>query len=158
MHSRWADEEASVTLDERWDELTDADWAEFAKAWLHELDDSVGAAAVDANPNESCLDQSVVLMNFTARPEHQWRFIRKAVALAESDRALGHIAAGPMEHLLGWHGESFIAQVEHCAAVNPAFARMLTGVCKYKLSDSLWARVQALQGRVRNPLTPDGAA
>ena len=53
-------------------------------------------------------DQSVVMMNFTARPEQQWKFILAAVNHANSDDELGHLAAGPIEHLLGWHGEKFI--------------------------------------------------
>ena len=50
------------------------------------------------------------MMNFTARPEHQWQFILAAVVHA-SDDELGHIAAGPVEHLLGKHGEKYIEKV-----------------------------------------------
>jgi len=97
---------------------------------------------------DSDVGQSVVLMNFTARPEHQWRFIRAAVAQAESDEVLGHIAAGPMEHLLGWHGADYIEAVEAAqAASDPKFARMLVGVLKYKMNDEVWGRVQALKAR-----------
>jgi hypothetical protein len=79
-----------------------------------------------------------------------------SAALADSDHALGYIAAGPLEHLLGWHGESWIAKIEERAAIDPKFARTLTGVWQYRMSDLLWVRVQALQARVSNPLTRDG--
>jgi hypothetical protein len=76
------------------------------------------------------------------------------MAQAESDDELGHIAAGPVEHLLGWNGELFIAQIEQLAAADPKFARMLTGVWKYKIPEAVWARVQAIQASVPDPLRP----
>ena len=61
--------------------------------------------------DDADIGEAVVLMNFTARPESQWEFILAAVAFAESDDELAHIAAGPVEHLLGWH-RSFLERVE----------------------------------------------
>jgi hypothetical protein len=145
-----------VPIDTRWDELTDEDWDAFAGAWLKDLCKPADASAGDTDPDESSVAQSVVMMNFTARAELQWRFILRTVALADSDDALGHIAAGPLEHLLGWHGEEFIAEIEQRAAIDPKLARTLTGVWQYKMSDSVWARVQSLQSQVPNPLTRDG--
>jgi hypothetical protein len=134
-----------MPIDERWPRMTPADWEAFAKAWLAELRGSPAAA-------ESRVGQAVVMMNFTAAPDHQWRFIRAAVAHAESDDQLGHIAAGPLEHLLGWHGEKFIDRVEEQATADAKFARMLTGAWKYMMPDPVWARVQAIQARVPDPL------
>ena len=91
-------------------------------------------------------------MNFTASPESQWSFLVKAVAHAQSEEELGHIAAGPLEHLLGKHGASMIDRVEQLAATDEKFARMLTGAWRYMMSDSVWQRVQAIQARVQNPL------
>jgi hypothetical protein len=93
-------------------------------------------------------------MEFTATPEQQWQFILPAVALAETDDELACIAAGPIEHLLGWHGEKYIEKVERQAATDPQFGRALTGVWKYLIKDEIWARVQALQARVPDPLRP----
>ena len=89
-------------------------------------------------------------MNFTARPEHQWQFILAAVAHA-SDDELGHIAAGPVEHLLGKYGERHIENVEQRAEADPKFARMLAGVWKYMMTDQVWARVEALKARYAVP-------
>lgn len=129
-----------MRIDERWDRLELSDWEGFARAWLAELRGEF------ENP-DSDIGQSVVMMNFTAAPEHQWRFIQAAVAQAESDEELEHVAAGPMEHLMGWHGADYIDAVETQAAVNPKFARMLGGVWKYMMSDEVWGRVQALKER-----------
>src|SRR5215510_2274616 len=84
--------------------------------------------------------------NFTARPEHQLQFIVAAITHA-SDDELDHIAAGPMEHLLGKHGDKYIEKVEQRAEADPRFARMLAGLWKYMMSDHVWARVEALKAK-----------
>lgn len=126
-------------IDERWDRLKPSDWDRFARAWIAEL-------SGEAAESESDVGQSVVMMNFTAKPEHQWQFILAAVAQA-SDEQHGRIAAGPVEHLLGWHGASYIDEVERRAEADPKFARMLSGVWKYRMSDDVWARVEALKAK-----------
>jgi hypothetical protein len=127
-----------MPLDQRWDGLSDEDWSDFARAWIEELrfGDPDGDGGVG---------QSVTQMNFTARPEHQWKLILASISRAESDEELGHIAAGPIEHLLGWHGERYIHNVEKQVEANPKFARAMTGVWKYKMSEEIWARVRAIQ-------------
>lgn len=101
--------------------------------------------------DEPDMQEAVVWMNFTASPDEQWQFICSALGQAESDDELGHIAAGPMEHLLGSHGDS-IARVETRASADRKFARMLTGVSKHTMADDVWARVQAIQASVSEPL------
>jgi hypothetical protein len=91
-------------------------------------------------------------MSFTARPDQQWQFVCSAVGQADSDDELGQIAAGPMEHLLGWHGDEIIARVEARAAADEKFAWMLTGVWKCLMTDEVWARVQAIQARFPDSL------
>ena len=124
---------------ERWDQLSPSDWDEFARSWIADLRGAPTGAERNAG-------QSVVMMNFTARPEHQWQFILAAVAHA-SDEELQHIAAGPLEHLLGKHRATYIEKVEERAAADPKFARMLAGVWKYTMTDDVWARVEALKAR-----------
>lgn len=123
--------------------------ARLAAAWLRELRGEV---------NDRRAGTAVVMMNFTAPPEQQWAFILTSVAQTTTDDELAHVAAGPIEHLLGWHGEAFVDRVEAEAATNPRFARALTGVCKYLIPDAVWARVQALQARVPDPLERRQAA
>jgi hypothetical protein len=136
-----------MPLDEHWDQLKSSDWEAFAHAWMAEL------RGVPESP-DSDVGQSVVMMNFTAGPEHQWQFVRAAISQAESDEELGHIAAGPMEHLMGWHGADYIDAVEAQAASDPKFARMLAGVWKYMMNDEVWRRVQALKARYSGSCGP----
>jgi hypothetical protein len=84
-----------------------SDWDEFARSWIAELS-GVGSES----------QQDV------------------AVAHA-SDEKLGHIAAGPVEHLLGKHGEQYIENVEQRAEADPKF--------------EVWARVEALKARYSVP-------
>ena len=130
-----------MPIDDRWDQLSASDWEAFARSWIAELRDSPTDADDDVG-------QSVVMMNFTAKPEHQWQFILAAITHA-SDEELGHIAAGPVEHLLGKHGENYIEKVEQRAEADPKFARMLAGVWKYMMKDEVWARVEALKAKYR---------
>jgi hypothetical protein len=132
-----------MPIAERWDQLSASDWDAFARSWIAELRGVSSESQRDAG-------QSVVMMNFTAKPEHQWQFILAAVAHA-SDDELGHIAAGPIEHLLGKHGERYIEKVEQRAEADPKFARMLAGVWKHLMTDEVWTRVQALKARYAPP-------
>jgi hypothetical protein len=132
-----------MPIAERWDQLSASDWDAFARSWIAELRGVSSESQRDAG-------QSVVMMNFTARPEHQWQFILAAVTHA-SDDELGDIAAGPVEHLLGKHGERYIEKVEQRAEADPKFARMLAGVWKHLMTDEVWARVQALKARYTPP-------
>ena len=151
-----------MPLDERWDRLRPSDWASFARAWVEELrkaPESPDSDAGDSVERPECdVGDSVVWMNFTARPEHQWLFIREAVSQAESDEELDHIAAGPMEHLLGWHGADYIEAVEAQAASDLKFGRMLGGVWKYMMNEDVWERVQALKARYASSSGPTSDA
>ena len=127
------------------DEFADAELEHLAHRWLADIRGNLSGGESD-----SC--QSVVSMNFSAPPEIQWRFILIAVSLSESDDELSQAAAGPIEHLLGWHGEAYISLVENEVATNPKFARALTGVWQYIMSAEVWSRVQRLQKGVSDPL------
>jgi hypothetical protein len=77
-----------MPIAERWDQLGASDWDAFARSWIAELRGVSSESQRDAG-------QSVVMMNFTAKPEHQWQFILAAVTHASNDE-LDHIAAGPI--------------------------------------------------------------
>ena len=132
-----------MPIDDRWNQLSDSDWDQFAKAWIAELQNGPGSSQSDVG-------QSVVMMNFTASSDQQWQFIVAAVAHA-SDDELGHIAAGPLEHLLGHNGTKYIDRVEQRAEADPKFARMLAGVWRYMMTDEVWARVEALKAKSSGP-------
>ena len=129
----------------KWNEMKPEDWESFANDWLKEL------RSAESNEDAN-FSQTVVLMNFTASADAQWKFIIASVAKAESNDELGHIAAGPLEHLLGWHGSEFIERVEQQAAQDVKFARAVTGLRKYLMSDEVWLRVKVVRESVDNSL------
>jgi hypothetical protein len=87
-------------------------------------------------------------MTFGSKPEVQWDVILEAVRQASDDADLGHIAAGPIEGLLGWHGPTWIERVEAEARRDPKFARAVTGVWKYMMTDEVWERIKAVKSLV----------
>jgi len=126
------------------DKWKSQDMAELAAGWLREI-----------NSGETVADgfgSAVVLMNFTAPPETQWEFLQAAVNGAETEDQLCAIAAGPFEHLLGSHGETYIDRIEDQCRRNEKFARMTTAAYRHKMSDDVWSRVQAIQAAVPDPL------
>lgn len=135
--------------DERWDYLSDAVWQAFADAWIAELQGKTNVSVPDlpdlfgdGTPQDA--GQFVVQMNFTASPQSQWRFIEAAFETA-SDEELGDLAAGPIEHLMGSHGESFIDLIEVRARKDRRFATMLGKCYRHGMSDEVWQRFCAVR-------------
>jgi hypothetical protein len=86
-------------------------------------------------------------MNFTASPDAQWKFI--VVAFSSGNESThGHLAAGPVEHLLGNHGDRYIESFETMAADDPRFAKMLKGCNQYRMSEEVWRRARIARGDV----------
>ena len=136
-----------MSFSDLWRPLDADEMVDFARAWLAELRGEVP-------PEEAGIGQSVVMMNFIAPADQQWEFILAAVAHAESDDELGHIAAGPIEHLLGTHGDAYINLVEREAVTDGKFARTMSGVWKHMMSDEVWSRVQAIKERASGASEP----
>jgi hypothetical protein len=88
-----------------WRRVDKLDLQHLAEAWMNEL-------RARPEPSETPAADAVVLMNFTAPAEQQWTFLLLAVEAAQADDELSPIAAGPFEHLLGWHGPAYIDAVE----------------------------------------------
>ena len=112
-----------------------------ARQWAQRLD---GDTSIDKK-----VEGAVVLMNFTKPADVQWAFILSAVQYAKTDNTLGHLAAGPLEHILGRHGDDYIDRVEAQAGQSEKFERMLTGSWRYLMNDDVWRRLQALQERAK---------
>lgn len=131
--------------DPRWDDLTDEDWTAFALAWSAELSGGESKplpklpVLFEDDPPKTAGD-FVVPMNFTASPAAQWKFIQAAYRHG-NDTTLGHLAAGPVEHLLGTHGDDYIGIVEQLASDDPLFAQMLNGCYQNRMPDSVWERL-----------------
>jgi len=58
-----------------------------------------------------------------------------------------NLSAGPLEDLLAMHGPAIIDRVEAEAARDPTFAKLLGGVWQNRMTDEVWARVQAARDR-----------
>ncbi|MBA3602019.1 MAG: hypothetical protein H0W45_12470 [Acidobacteria bacterium] len=134
---------------EHWDKLTEEKWQNLAEKYLLEISENSGKKYEEENNKWGII---VTEFQFTSSPELQWKFILLTVSLAETDEQLGDIAAGGIEHLLGWHGEKYIEIFEQEVQQNPKFARALTGVWKYMMSDEVWTRIQKLQAQVKDKL------
>jgi hypothetical protein len=80
-------------------------------------------------------------------PEHAWECILATVADPRAKPYLGTLAAGPIEDLLGLHGDTFIDRVEQEARRSPLFAWTLGGVWKCQMTDEIWARIQQVWNR-----------
>ena len=139
-------------FDPRWDELTDDDWHAFARVWNAELKGTTTDASLPSlpwvldDPPEKAGDY-VVPMNFTASPEAQWKFI-VAAYWSGDEHTFGHLAAGPVEHILGTCGEICIEAIEQMAKDDPLFSGMLRGCNQYQMSDAIWERVRKARGDV----------
>jgi hypothetical protein len=136
-------------ISEHWDKLTEEKWQNLAEKYLLEISENSGKKYEEGNNKWGII---VTEFQFTSSPELQWKFIFLTVSLAETDEQLGDIAAGGIEHLLGWHGEKYIEIFEQEVQQNPKFARALTGVWKYMMSDEVWTRIQKLQAQVKDKL------
>jgi hypothetical protein len=142
-------------IDPRWDDLTDDQWAQFAMAWIAELN---GSEAMPPLPNLPWLfddppklaSEYVVPMNFTASPGAQWNFIVAAYRHG-NEPSHSHLAAGPLEHFLSKHGDRYIALVEELADVDPAFAQMLKGCYQHQMSAQVWRRLCIARGEISDP-------
>ena len=130
-----------MRLDDSWDAVSDDTWKSFAKDWLAEL-----TLESDQTTEEDWRGR-VIMMNFTASAEAQWKFILAAMDAARTPDDRIHIAAGPVEHLLWKHGEEYIGLLEQLAADKPDWAEMMGGVWRHGTTGSVWGRVQAIQNR-----------
>ena len=131
--------------DPRWDDLSDSEWDAFATAWNAELRGDDASLPLPELPwllddPPSTASEYVVPMNFTASAAAQWKFIVTTYWRGDGETH-GHLAAGPVEHLLGKHGDEYIALFEQMAEDDPLFAKMLTGCYQNQMSDEIWRRL-----------------
>ncbi|HEX8643746.1 MAG TPA: hypothetical protein VF702_07505 [Allosphingosinicella sp.] len=116
-----------------------------ASLWLEEVISGTEVADDDVR-------SAVVLMNLTAPPEVQWALLEAAIERSVGDEELLAIAAGPFEHLFGFHGDDYISQFEARCRQDARFARVTTGAYRHLMNDAVWNRVQAIQAGVEKPL------
>jgi hypothetical protein len=105
-----------------------------ARYWLFKWDNSTSDHEKELN---SWVDDALyAAMQYDA--EYAFQIIE---AINDQDAAQLHIevfAAGPVEDLLDHHGLSVIQEVVALASRNANFARVLGGVWKRDMDDSVW--------------------
>ncbi|HKI70335.1 MAG TPA: hypothetical protein VKA67_12140, partial [Verrucomicrobiae bacterium] len=77
----------------------------------------------------------------TEDPEVAWLAILKILERHLTDDLEALLAAGPLETLLAWHGDSVIEKMVQEAERNPRFAHLLGGVWRHEMPREIWDRV-----------------
>jgi hypothetical protein len=80
-------------------------------------------------------------------PETLWALILEIHRRDQSITIQQVLSAGPVEDLLVQHGDAFIERIEVEARQDPQFAKLLGGVWKNRMSDTVWNRVQSVWDR-----------
>lgn len=75
-------------------------------------------------------------------PDLAWEIILAILDEDSRDKVIENLAAGPLEELLGTHGEAVIERVELHARQRPEFRHLLGGVWQNSMPDTIWAKVQ----------------
>jgi hypothetical protein len=93
--------------------------------------------------------ETALNFKFDNNPEGLWRLILEVLKRdpspldkEELPRALGALAAGPLDDLLTDYGPLFIDRIEKEAAVNQKFKNLLGGVLEGDIDDEIWSRMQ----------------
>jgi hypothetical protein len=110
---------------------------------LNQLVDTwIEATGAETESNWWAIEQ-VIDWDINRQGELLWRFVMAAYKRDLSDKAVGSLAAGPLEDLLGNHGPEYIERVEELARKDPKFNFLLGGVWRNSMTDEVWQRVQA---------------
>jgi len=81
-------------------------------------------------------------------PEMLWQFILKTYKRKLSDRALGNLAAGPLEELISKFGSKYIDRIEKLAREDEQFNYLLGGVWQLNATPEIWSRVERVRKTV----------
>lgn len=124
--------------------MTEAELECIAEGWIRYQIAEEGSAEQAAN-------WDFVSKSFDIRagdPKILWKLILAIHSRDQSEEVQTILSAGPLEELLGSHGPAFIEVVEQQAKDDPAFARLLSGLYRFTMSDDVWGRVTAISNRL----------
>ena len=91
------------------------------------------------------------------QPEVAFGLIVEIWSHDQSHAVVQLLSAGPLEDLLTHHGPDFIGHVEKEAEINPSFRKLLGGVWKNAMPDSVWLKIQEIWDRRGWDGIPDNA-
>jgi hypothetical protein len=95
--------------------------------------------------NELFLAYETVFNWVAGSPGVAFDFILEVLAMESNERVLGNLAAGPLEDLLGGHGEQLMPRIEAEARCNRRFSKLLGGVWKNDIDGPVWKKVLELR-------------
>jgi len=89
------------------------------------------------------------ISNWTWEDEHEalWKFILSVYGRDLSNRAIGELAAGPLENLLSRFGVDYIVRVELLARRDPRFNFILGGVWQHNTDTDIWNRILKIRNK-----------
>jgi hypothetical protein len=96
------------------------------------------------NEDQQCAFADVIDL-LRDSPEDCWRLIELACHMDLSIEQAAYFAAGPVEDILGMHGEVFIDKLEVTARAQARMKTFVAGVWRGQMSDAIWGRVLALR-------------
>lgn len=73
-------------------------------------------------------------------PELLWQFVQLVLASNLNERALGMLAAGPLEDLIQTYGPQFIDRIEASVLINSVLAEIMPGVWVQSSQDAVTRR------------------
>ena len=81
-------------------------------------------------------------------PEIIWAAVREILQRGMTDDQKALLAAGPLEDLLSFHGDTFIDRVEQEARENTLFNHLVGCVWRNQMPLEVWERVQKIRNEV----------
>jgi len=124
--------------------MTESDLSRLADAWLGYWHAAEGSPIREGFA--WAIDR-VMDVRYEEEPEELWRLILMLHRKDQSPSIQPVLSAGLVEDLLSGHGEAFIERIELEAHADPSFAKLLGGVWQSRMSEAVWARVQAVWDR-----------
>jgi hypothetical protein len=76
-------------------------------------------------------------------PAEAWDLLLDIWSLDQSLPTRQSLAAGLIEELLCYHGETIIPRIEQQAQADPSFALLLVGISRGSMTTAVWSRLQA---------------
>ena len=80
-------------------------------------------------------------------PETAWDLIITILRQDNSDTIVANLGAGPLEDLLGTHGDTFIQRVEELAKRDESFRKVVGCVWQNEIPNAIWMRVKAISSQ-----------
>ena len=109
--------------------------------WLNAVENSVRSAEGD---NHWTIDY-VIDLCLDEKHEELWEVIKYLYPKQMKRRTFANLAAGPMKELLSIAGSRYIDEIEALANKDNRFGKLLGGVWRSDIEESVWVRVKTVR-------------